>query len=41
MKLPADCLDYRDTILGMEAMREWIALAEAEPDEIEELDIEF
>jgi glutathione S-transferase len=41
VKLPADCLDYRDTILGMGAMREWIALAESEPDEIEELDIEF
>jgi glutathione S-transferase len=41
VKLPADCLDYRDTILGMEPMREWIALAESEPDEIEELDIEF
>ena len=41
VKLAADCLDYRDTILGMEAMREWIALAESEPDEIEELDIEF
>jgi glutathione S-transferase len=41
VKLPADCLDYRDTILSMGAMREWIALAESEPDEIEELDVEF
>ncbi len=41
VKLAADCLDYRDMILSMEAMREWIALAESEPDEIEELDVEF
>jgi glutathione S-transferase len=41
VKLAADCLDYRDTILNMEPMREWIELAESEPDEIEELDVEF
>ena len=32
---------YRDRIMAMPAMREWIALAGAEPDEIEELDAEF
>ena len=32
---------YRDTILGLPAMVEWAALAASEPDEIEELDVEF
>ncbi|MFI5046192.1 MAG: glutathione S-transferase family protein [Acidimicrobiia bacterium] len=32
---------YRDTILGMPAMVEWATLAASEPDEIEELDVEF
>jgi glutathione S-transferase len=35
------CRTYRDTILAMPAMREWIDLAAREPDEIEELDVEF
>ncbi len=41
VKLDTRCGDYRDTILHLPAMREWIALAESEPDEIEELDVEF
>ena len=41
VKLDAQCEDYRDSILHLPAMREWIALAEEEPDEIEELDVEF
>ena len=32
---------YCDSIMRMPAMREWIAAAEREPDELEELDIEF
>jgi glutathione S-transferase len=32
---------YCDTIMRMPAMRDWIAAAEREPDELEELDVEF
>jgi glutathione S-transferase len=32
---------YCETILGLPAMKEWADLAAAEPDEIEELDVEF
>jgi glutathione S-transferase len=32
---------YVDTVMRMPAMREWIAAAEREPDELEELDVEF
>src|SRR5262245_60447608 len=32
---------YCDAIMAMPAMREWIAAAEREPDELEELDVEF
>jgi glutathione S-transferase len=32
---------YCDAIMTMPAMREWIAAAEQEPDELEELDVEF
>jgi glutathione S-transferase len=32
---------YCDTILALPAMQEWIAAAEREPDELEELDVEF
>jgi glutathione S-transferase len=41
VELDDRCAAYRDRIMGMPAMREWVALAEAEPDEIEELDVEF
>ncbi len=34
-------VDYRDTIMSHPFMREWIAAAQAEPDELEELDVEF
>ncbi len=33
--------DYRDTIMGWEPLAEWIAAAKMEPDEIEELEVEF
>ena len=32
---------YCDTIMALPAMREWSAAAEREPDELEELDVEF
>ena len=32
---------YYDTIMAMPAMIEWIAAAQREPDELEELDVEF
>lgn len=35
------CKAYCDTVMSMPEMREWIAAAQAEPDEIEELDMEF
>jgi glutathione S-transferase len=35
------CADYRDTVLGLPAMVEWTAAARAEPDRVEELEIEF
>jgi glutathione S-transferase len=41
VKLDAPCAAYCDHILNLPAMREWIRAAQAEPDEIEELDVEF
>ncbi len=35
------CGAYRDTIMAMPAMTEWLEAASLEPDEIEELDAEF
>ena len=32
---------YRDLVMALPEMKEWIAAAEAEPDEVEELDAEF
>jgi glutathione S-transferase len=39
--LDGACSAYRDTILALPAMREWIAAAEAEREEVLELDVEF
>jgi glutathione S-transferase len=39
--LDAACSSYCDAILGLDAMAEWIEAAHAEPDEIEELEMEF
>jgi glutathione S-transferase len=39
--LDAACAEYRDAVLGLDAMTEWAAAARAEPDAIEELEIEF
>lgn len=35
------CVAYCDTVMDLPAMKEWVAAAEAEPDEIDELDAEF
>ena len=41
VKLDAACAAYRDMILERKSMQEWIAGALEEPDELEELDVEF
>ena len=41
VKLDPACAGYRDRIMAMPEMPEWIAAAKLEPDEIEELDAEF
>jgi glutathione S-transferase len=39
--LEGRCLEYRDSILALDAMSEWTAAARAEPDAVGELEIEF
>jgi glutathione S-transferase len=39
--LDETCSSYCDAIMGWPAMQEWIAAAKLEPDELEELDVEF
>jgi glutathione S-transferase len=41
VKLPKPCAEYCKTIMAMPEMKEWVAAAKAEPEEIEELDMEF
>jgi glutathione S-transferase len=41
VKLDAKCTGYCRTILAMPFVREWIAAAKTEPDDLEELDVEF
>jgi glutathione S-transferase len=41
VKLDSDCAAYCATIMDMPPMREWVAGAKAEPDEVVELDVEF
>jgi glutathione S-transferase len=44
VKLDAACAAYRDAVMALPAMREWINAAKAEPDEfdeLDELDVEF
>ncbi|MDQ0473379.1 glutathione S-transferase [Labrys wisconsinensis] len=41
VKLDQACAAYRDTVLAWPAMVEWIEAARAEPDDIDELDVEF
>ncbi|MFN3659526.1 MAG: glutathione S-transferase family protein [Pseudolabrys sp.] len=41
VKLDSDCAAYAGAIMALPAMAEWVAGAEAEPDEVVELDVEF
>lgn len=41
VKLDPDCEGYCRTIMAMPFMQDWIAAAKQEPDEVEELDVEF
>jgi glutathione S-transferase len=41
VKLNKPCADYCRTIMAMPEMREWVAAAKREPEEIEELDMDF
>ncbi|WP_088284524.1 glutathione S-transferase [Ideonella sp. A 288] len=41
VKVPAVCAEYGKTIMAMPEMKEWVAAAKLEPDEIEELDMDF
>lgn len=39
--LPHSCAQYCQAIMAMPEMQEWVAAARAEPDDIEELDMDF
>lgn len=41
VKLDAACAAYCQSIMELPCMREWTAAAKAEPEELEELDVEF
>jgi glutathione S-transferase len=41
VKLDAACAGYCAAIMAMPPMQEWVAAAKTEPDEVEELDVEF
>jgi glutathione S-transferase len=41
VKLEPECAAYCRTVMAMPHMQEWIAAAKTEPDEVEELDVEF
>jgi len=41
VRLDDACADYCHTIMALPAMHEWLAAAQAEPEEVEELDVEF
>src|SRR6202049_1775003 len=41
VKLDSECSAYCATIMAMPEMKEWIAAAKTEPDEVLELDVEF
>ncbi|MGE0878704.1 MAG: glutathione S-transferase [Acidimicrobiia bacterium] len=40
-ELDDQCTRYRDFVMGSRPMKEWIAAAEAEPEDLDELDVEF
>ncbi len=41
VKLGKPCIQYCQTVMALPEMKEWIAAAKLEPDEIEELDMDF
>jgi glutathione S-transferase len=41
VKLPQACRAYGTTVMAMAEMQEWVAAAQQEPDEIDELDMDF
>ncbi len=41
VKLNKACIGYCQTIMAMPEMKEWVAAAKLEPDDIEELDMDF
>lgn len=41
VKLDPECIAYCKTVMAMPQMQEWIAGAKSEPEELEELDVEF
>jgi hypothetical protein len=41
VKLDSECSGYCAAIMAMPQMKEWVAAAKAEPDEVLELDVEF
>jgi len=41
LKLDAACSDYCKAVMALPQMQEWLAAAKAEPDDVEELDVEF
>jgi glutathione S-transferase len=41
VKIDRECTAYGRTIMAMPLMKEWIKAAKAEPEELEELDVEF
>ncbi len=41
VKLNKPCIQYCQTIMAMPEMKEWVAAAKLEPDDIEELDMDF
>ena len=41
VKLSKPCIVYCQTVMAMPEMQEWVAAARLEPDDIEELDMDF
>ena len=41
VKIPEACLRYCRSIMAIPEMKDWVAAAKLEPDEIEELDMDF
>jgi glutathione S-transferase len=41
VKLDAQCSAYCTTIMALPHLQEWVAAAKSEPQELEELDVEF